>query len=46
VASESVSIRNQVFPPGASQTYLMHPSQNSYDELGSRTIRGRCSIID
>src|ERR1700756_5033537 len=24
-ASASVSIRNQVFPPGASQTYFMHP---------------------
>src|SRR5262249_18913847 len=27
-ASDSVSIRNQVLPPGASQTYLMPPPQD------------------
>src|SRR5438105_9883414 len=43
-ASASVSIRNQVFPPGASQTYLMHPP-NFPMASRYREPSGRCSII-
>src|SRR5207253_894681 len=43
-ASASVSIRNQVFPPGASQTYFMHPP-NFPRASRDREPSGRRSII-